>query len=335
MIKKEYNEVKIPENLDLFIDEVIEKEHKKKRKLWLKKSISIITAGVICIILIGVIKPFDVNATPALQLIIQKLHERRNNGGKGVNYVTEYNQRVKDNGVEVILTKTEYDGNNLYVFYKVKSDSPFISNNDDISREQLLYEGHGMVSFTNKELDNSGMAGLEGKFIDDYTFEGVERYALKSLEEDIPKEFEFKILINLFRCIPIQGDDRANLMRVGDWGFKIKVNTEDNIGNKILVNDVDKAGFGIKELTISPYEISIITEHKPGIEFLYYNVGITDENGKDMDMVSQSWQDTTSEIIFDGKQFMGKKAYITLYKYKAENALSRGEVLYTKEINLD
>lgn len=228
MINKEVNNIKIPDNLDEFIDNTVDTAYKKIKIKNFKKFFCVTAIGLSCFIILGIANPNIVTAIPPLQLIFENLQARLDNEGNGVTYATSINQPVKNNGVEVTITDISLEDKYLYVSYIVKSDTPFRTPENEISENQLLYQQREKLSFTDEALDCSGIAGLEGKFIDDNTFEGVETYNLNSLKAEIPDNFDFEILINIFRCIPIIGDDRAELMRVGDWGFKIKVSTVKN-----------------------------------------------------------------------------------------------------------
>ena len=229
MNKKDFNNIKIPENIDGFIENSFNDAYKLKNKKRTKKVSGIIAAGLTCFIMLGVTQPAIASTIPQLQRVFEQLQSRLINGGKDVNYVMEVNKSIKNNGVEVTLTSITFDGRYLNASYLVKSDTSFKVSGIEISESQLLYEHNEKVSFTDEKLDSSGVAGLEGRFIDDNTFEGVEQYDLKSLKGAIPDNFEFEILINAFRCIPNVGDDRAELIRVGDWGFKVNVNSGESL----------------------------------------------------------------------------------------------------------
>jgi len=66
-----------------------------------------------------------------------------------------------------------------------RGDSPLNMN------QLLTTEDYNKVSFSKLGLDNTGLAGLKGKFIDENTFIGMERYYLKSLNTEIPDTFDF------------------------------------------------------------------------------------------------------------------------------------------------
>ena len=329
MNKKDFNNIEIPKNIDTFIEDSFNNAYKLKNRKRVKNTLGIIASGLVCFIVLGITKPAIASSIPPLQKIFEQLQDRLINDGKDVNYVTEVNKSIKNNGVEVTLTDIIFDGRYLYVSYLVKSDKPFKNEGIGISETQLLYEHNEKVSFTDEELDSSGGAGIEGSFIDDNTFEGIEKYDLSSLKAPIPNKFEFEVLINLFRCIPDVGDDRAELMRVGDWGFKVNVNMEEDLSKKIEINFTNNEGIGIKYVIITQFEVIITSMHEEDIESSSYNVSITDEYGNSLDLKEQTWSETSSELIFNKSKLKGDKLVLNIYKNSSEN-----ESIFTKEITI-
>lgn len=328
---KEFNNIKIPENLDEFIDKAVDTAYKKNKKNKFRKASGIIAAGLSCFMILGVAKPTIASAIPPLQLLFESLQDRLDNGGKDVEYVTSVNQSVKNNGVEVTLTEISLEGKYLYVSYIVKSDTPFRTPDNEISETQLMYDSREKLSFTNEALDSSGIAGLEGKFIDDNTFEGVERYDLSSLEAEIPDSFEFEILINLFRCFPQKGDDRAELMRVGDWGFKVNVNASNDSSKTIKVNTKNEDGIGVKEVLVTSQEILITTQHKEDTNSMSYIIDVTDIDGKKLKCNEQNWNATSSELCFDRTDLKDNMLIVNIYSNTNTN---KGELIFSEAINL-
>lgn len=328
MNKKDFNNIKIPENIDGFIEASFNNAYKLKNKKRTKKISTIIAAGLTCFIMLGVTKPTIASVIPPLEKVFERLQDRLINGGKGVDYAT-LNESIKNNGVEVTLTDVIFDGKYLYASYIVKSDTPFKTEEIAISERQLLYQSNEKLSFTNEKPDSSGISGLEGIFTDDNTFKGVERYDLSLLKAPIPDSFEFEILINLFRCIPIVGDDRAELMRVGDWGFKANVNLEENLSKKIEINSTNNEGIYIKEIVVTPFEVSVTTLHQDGTSPGSYDVSVSDKYGNNLNPKEGRWGETFSDTIFNKINLKGDELIISIY-----NNSSKDKLLFEKEVNI-
>ncbi|MEG2935365.1 MAG: DUF4179 domain-containing protein [Clostridium sp.] len=333
MIKNKYNDIKLPENLDNLINSTIDVEWEKHRK-WKKRRrfINSIAACIACFSIITIFSPDIVDAAISpITLIIEKLNKKLKNRDTWSDFTTEYNTPVRSNGVSVSISKTEFDGRCLYVTYYIKSNTPFYSSESQVAQNQLLYTGEGNVSFTNEVLNNSGVAGLEGNFIDKYTFEGVEKYDFTTIGREIPDTFDFEILINLFRCIPNEGDDIADLMTLGDWGFKVKVNKEDSI-RTYTINDSNNKSFGIKDISISNHEIYVTSTHASSVEPFSYNINIKDENGNLITYETAKWDTDNSISTFTQLSTLTGSLYtIELYDYTPN---SNGDILYSTTIDI-
>ena len=217
MNKKDLDKINLPNNLDDIIDEAINmaNEDKKKNKIkgkGYKKVFKNIAAGLAIITGIGVGTTTLAYGVPIIKNAFERIQKEIWNKGDYSKYATEVNQTVSNNGVGITLSEILCDGQNLYVSYVIESKEPFKYikykydpvKDYDITKEQaekiekmqLDYAAEAKVSFTDSELDNSGVSGLEGRFIDDHTFVGVEEYNLTSLNMKIPDEFEFTINFN-------------------------------------------------------------------------------------------------------------------------------------------
>lgn len=118
-------------------------------------------------------------------------------------------------------------------------------------------------------------------------------------------------------------------MRVGDWGFKVNVNMEEDLSKKIEINSTNNKGIGIKDFIITPFEVIITFLHDKDTESISYNVSVIDEYGNNLDLKEEIWSKTSSEIIFNKNKLKGDKLVLNIYKNS-----SKDEVIFTKEINI-
>ena len=280
MNKKDLDKINLPNNLDDIIDEAINMAHEDKKKNKIKgkgykKVFKNIAAGLAIITGIGVGTTTLAYGVPVIKNAFERIQKEIWNKGDYSKYATEVNQTVSNNGVGITLSEILCDGQNLYVSYVIESKEPFKYikykydpvKDYDITKEQaekieqmqLDYGAEAKVSFTDSELDNSGVSGLEGRFIDDHTFVGVEEYNLTSLNMRIPDEFEF--IIN-FNSIVEEGwnseRDKDNVLE-GTWNFKVPVKVDKSLSKCIEVNDMNKEGVGIKEVIATPIKLKLVT----------------------------------------------------------------------------
>ena len=99
----------------------------------------------------------------------------------------------------ITISEAIYDGQSLYITYKVESKDAFKYIKDDkfpnVVNNQMLPLADIKLSFTDEKIiERNGR--IEGKFIDDHTFIGVGQYDLIDLKKPIPNEFEFITTIN-------------------------------------------------------------------------------------------------------------------------------------------
>lgn len=362
MNKKDLDKINLPNNLDNIIDEAINMAHEDKKKNKInkgyKKVFKSIAAGLAIITGIGVGTTTLAYGVPVIKNAFERIQNEIWNKGDYSKYATEVNQTVSNNGVGITLSEIICDGQNLYVSYVIKSKEPFKYikykydpvKDDDMTKEeaekiekmQLDYGAKAKVSFTDSELDNSGVSGLEGRFIDDHTFVGVEEYNLTSLNMKIPDEFEFTINFN---SIVDEGwnseRDKDNVLE-GTWNFKVPVKVDKLLSKNIEINDINKDGIGIKEVIATPIKLKLVTTGYDREKNDYW-VRVYDEKGNILRTSSgeelSSYGEYLSTIAKEGEDI--KKIKVEIYKpFVDENGKdyfndSRETILYSKEINLE
>lgn len=363
MNKKDLDKISLPNNLDDIIDEAINmaNEDKKKNKIkgkGYKKVFKNIAAGLAIITGIGVGTSTFVYGVPIIKNAFERIQKEIWNKGDYSKYATEVNQTVSNNGVGITLSEILCDGQNLYVSYVIESKEPFKYikykydpvKDYDITKEQaekiekmqLDYAAEAKISFTDSELDNSGVSGLEGRFIDDHTFVGVEEYNLTSLNMKIPDEFEFTINFN---TIVEEGwnieRDKDNVLE-GTWNFKVPVKVDKLLSKCIEVNAINNDGIGIKEVIATPIKLKVVTNGYDREKNDYW-VRVYDEKGNILRTSSgeelSSYGEYLSTIAKEGEDI--EKIKVEIYKpFVDENGKDyfhdpRETILYSKEINLE
>lgn len=362
MNKKDLDKINLPNNLDDIIDEAINMAHEDKKKNKInkgyKKIFKNIAAGLAIITGIGVGTTTLAYGVPSIKNAFERIQNEIWNKGDYSKYETEVNQTVSNNGVGITLSEIICDGQNLYVSYVIKSKEPFKYikykydpvKDDDMTKEeaekiekmQLDYTAKAKVSFTNSELDNSGVSGLEGRFIDDNTFIGLEEYNLTSLNMKIPDEFEFTINFN---SIVDEGwnseRDKDNVLK-GTWNFRVPVKVDKSLSKNIEVNAINNDGIGIKEIISTPIKLKVVTTGYDREKNDYW-VRVYDEKGNILRTSSgeelSSYGEYLSTIAKEGEDI--KKIKVEIYKpFVDENGKDyfhdpRETILYSKEINLE
>ena len=180
--------------------------------------------------------------------------------------------------------------------YTSWGDSGFMDMN-----QLITSESYNKVDFTDEELDNSGFAGLEGKFINENTFIGVQKYHLSSLKSEIPEQFIFQTKIKLIENYGVNAGDISSY-KWGTWAFKVPVTVDKNLSKTI---DLDKQDFEsdtvkVNSMKITPFEMIVDLNYKEG-NWTDYRTVIYDENGEILQF-SQSTADennNTEKLYFE------------------------------------
>lgn len=225
------------------------------------------------------------------------------------NYAFEIGDIATDNGIAVTLSEIYCDGQNLYVSFVVESEKAFSKMaSDDYMKEQLYYEGTAYIQDESNQikLDDFGIMGLEGQFLDEYTFVGTETFSLNG--SDFPDEFEFQMKIV---SIGFKGFGSINDKTVdGNWIFSAPI--ESNVDD-VVTYEINKEvnGHTIDKVVVTPVMITIYTSYPD----LYsgttrYQVKVYSELSPDEDISIQGRYDATAGITQIPRNNVDKNLYI-------------------------
>lgn len=288
MNNSKYNEINIPDNLDERIDEGVKnanlekiKNNRRKRNM----AIGTIAASLVAVTTLGIANPALASKLPIVGGVFESIEKNINFPGNYSQYATSVNETAYSNGVGITLSEILCDGQSLYVTYIVESEKPFkyTSWGDSglMDMNQLITsEAYNKVDFTDEELDNSGFAGLEGNFINENTFVGVQKYHLSSLKSEIPDQFTFQTKIELIKNYGVNASDISSY-KWGTWAFKVPVTVDKNLRKTIDLNkqDIESDTVKVNSITITPFDMIVDLNYKEGY-WTDYTTVIYDENGE-------------------------------------------------------
>lgn len=291
MNKYDFNNIKIPDELDNFIEDTIEKADIKKRRNKKNKKIkysSTIAAGLTVVILLLISNPAVASKIPFVGDIfkylnkdVEKIYETYSE------YSTEINMNKESNGIKITLKEAIFDGRVLNFTYMIESDKdlgfyPIIGANS--IKEVMDSEGNALIYEDGRQ-----------ERIEDNNYIGQATYKIS--EENINKEYnKFNFIIN-WKDIVILNDENAwfskdiiegkevelhgDIKEVisGEWNFDIEVNTVENYikeVNETIENNLYE--FTVEKISISPVSFNInynyITRDTEKINGKLYNLDI-------------------------------------------------------------
>lgn len=322
MINNEFLNIEISEGIDSAIDKGVERasvELKLRKNRKRKILILGIAAVIVGFFTFGITNPALASKMPIVGSVFEAIEKNIYFPGNYSEYATSVNETVESNGIKVTLSEILCDGEELYVTYKVESKKPFKYTSwgdKPLDMNQLITrESYNKVSFSDDELDNSGFAGLEGRFLDDNTFIGMERYYLGSLNTEIPDTFDFLVKLKSVGTGALKEGEKDQNFN-GTWAFKVPVKVDKSISKNIEINEKENNGFVLNSITITPAEL-IIVNTNPDKKF--YGVRVVDDKNTEIYCESGKISDNNKHTMYFGAVPKDSKTLrIIIYRNKME-----------------
>lgn len=307
MNNNKYHGINIPNNLDIRIENgvkeaVLQKSLNSKSKKY--KTIGTIAATLVAVLTLGIANPALASRLPIVGNVFESIEKNIYFPGSYSQYATSVNETAYSNGIGITLSEILCDGQSLYVTYIIENENPFKytswGDSELMDMNQLITsEAYNKVDFTDEELDNTGFAGLEGKFIDENTFVGIEKYHLALLDSEIPDQFTFQTKINLIENYGVKSNDVSSYTW-GTWAFKVPVTVNKDLRKNVELtkNDIESDIMKINSISITPFDMIIDVNYKIGTR-TDYRVVVYDENGEILQWEQSIANDNnTNEKIF-------------------------------------
>lgn len=354
MTNNEFFNIEVSEGLDSAIDIGIERasvEIKLRKNRKRKRLIAGIATVLVGLFTFSIANPAIAAKLPLVGGVFESIEKKIYFPGNYSKYATDVNETVESNGVKVTLSEILCDGEELYVTYKVESKKPFQYTSWDgkpLDVNQLITrEVYNKVSFSDKELDNTGFAGLEGEFTDDNTFIGMERYYLNSLNTEIPDTFDFLVKLKSVGTGALKEGEEDQSFN-GTWAFKVPVKVDKSISKNIDIDIKEDSGFLLNSITITPFQMKIVNTN-PDKNF--YGVRVINDNNTEINCDSSKVSDDNKQTSYFGAvPKESKNLRIIIYRNNMKlNKIIKGtegdydssyesngeEILVDKVINID
>lgn len=292
MNKDNFNNIKLPENLDMFIENTVENAVIKKRKNNKKRGIkysATIAAGLSIVILFCISNPTIASSIPFLGDIYKYLNKDTEKiYDTYLEYSTPINLTEESNGIKVTIKEAIFDGRILNFTYEIESDR-------DLGDNPIIgaYSLYPVTTKEGKELKHltENQERLEGNnYIGQFT------YKVEEDTEILDVTIDWKNIVTLIEgggffsktgwddVIEVDGDIDETIK--GQWTFNMKLNAVKN--NIMKVNktiESDLYDFTVEEIAISPVSFNIdynlfVRENKMGKwKFGFLDVEIKDDLG--------------------------------------------------------
>lgn len=274
MNNKEFENIDIPEEIDLFIRNGIKQGTNQKRK---KKSniFKLVTfASVTIFMLISIADNSVADRIPFLNDVFKEIKSSNKYEVINLNineYFEDYsqivNQTIKENGISITIENIICDGKYIVVSYIIKNDEKFIIDKT-MSQINSNMNAIAYIDDLNYELD-SGYE-IEGVYTDEYTFAGIQKFSLKSIKS-VPQKFDMNIKITSID---------NTIGKPWDFDFVVYVNDE---SNKKIDKNKTIGKFTLNNMEFSPLVTKIDYTLPKETENTFYEMIIKDDNDKEID----------------------------------------------------
>ena len=231
------------------------KNRKKTYKYWKMLGMA---AAIMLVVILNIVDPVLARNIPIIGSVFEYLQDNLDFSGKYNKYASTKELVVKSNGVTVEIQDAYCDGENLFVSYLIKSEKAFSDyTNEKYLKTQIDFDGYVWVEKDEEPLkvDDFGVSGLEGDFVDEYTFVGVDTIRLQNGE--FPDEFTYGCQVFKWNLILNDGTERA-IRGYWDLSIPVEVNRKD-------VTEIDVSAtrqeHNIDRVTVSPIMITIYTSY--------------------------------------------------------------------------
>lgn len=322
MKDNEHFNIPVPKNIDTLIENGVMKAVREKRRRKVKNFTSVFSTIFAVLFVVGLVNPVFASKVSLLKSAFAMIESKTFFPGNYSKYATSIGKSVTYKGISVTLSEILCDGESLYATYIVKNTQPFkdilpdqVLNQEDPPKttQLMIAEEYNKVSFSSKELQITGAAGLDGYFVDDKTFVGMRKYDIAALTNNVPSEFTFE---TKFTQIDNSASQTKNPDLVdGIWKLKVPVKTDKSITRTIKPLNTNQNGYSISSIIITPFETKVETTNPKEDSNLDYFCKIYDENGTEVDKGTEYMAGTNRLHTFKALSKDCKKIRIELYRY--------------------
>lgn len=281
MNNKKFDNINIPTNINNSIEKGVKRaliEKQSKRYKLSKLVPKIVAASFVGTLFIGITNPAMAAKIPLIGNVFKSVESDLIYKGEFSKYSTTINKSVYSNGVNITLSEIACDGISLYATYIVENDNKF--KYASLNSKQLgMDETYNKVDFSNTELCTDGFWGLEGKFVNERKFIGIQKYDMTPIKENIPDEFNFQTKISYLENSS-EGNAEPDSIK-GTWEFNIPIKVNKNLRKVINVDNLNNEYLDSISLSVSPFDMTLTTSYKNGV-WDDYRAIIYDENGNEL-----------------------------------------------------
>lgn len=245
MHNSKFDNIEIPDDIDLYIKKGLSKaikEKKTKRNKFIKVATYVSISGFL---FLGFNRDSLADRIPFIKDVYKEIRTSKKSEVISINFneyfedeLQEVNQTVSSYGKTITAESVLCDGKNIAISYIIKSDEKF---EIDETMSQLISNSY--IKINNTSEYSFSRSGIEGVYTDDYTFVGTELLRLEN-KDSLPDEFDINVTFDNI-------DGNKNLW---EFNFFVKSNTSKN---KIIKVNETKSKFTLSTIEVRPLSLII------------------------------------------------------------------------------
>lgn len=269
-----FNDIKIPDNIDEVTKKAVRRGIKYKKRNNYKRIMIASVASLGLIISLGISNPSIADNIPILGDIIDKINYALRNNDSFKDNIDDINQSSTYEGLTITIEKAMYDGNKVYIEWRLNTENPF-KETEYMKALEIHKDENGKIEYKlNNDFPNFKINGIKHsgysyepskvKFVDEMTLQGniiFEFDVINQVDLDtIDFEMDFELRSN-------ELDEKGNHKKLdGKWSFNFPVSSNKEDTKSIAVNKT-KGEFTLHQVLLTQMSVSIdITAPKE-----YYN----------------------------------------------------------------
>ena len=165
------------------IDEYQTRQKKRRRNIIIRTVAGVGFLFLVLAVSLNLFKPILARELPLVGGAFTYIQDKLTYAGLYDNYAYQVGETASHKGIDITLSEVYCDGTYLYVSFVVDGiDFKKDLEKGGYSKFQLQYEGYTYITADNKNLNLTAAgfsAGLEGEYIDENTFVGIDIFRLE------------------------------------------------------------------------------------------------------------------------------------------------------------
>lgn len=276
-VKELQKDVEVPENVVSKFHETLQEVEmmergrisKKSRKTKLSTGVKAASAAAAAVIVGGTIcltNPALAAKMPVIGGIFEKVESDVSYSGDFSNKMVLSNQQgqgkltAESNGVKITATESYCDGYSLFITAKIQMEKGEFSKIPFYATQRFgeTYSQLMMMSVSGKmgdvEIENGKTVEIQGKAMDNNTFEGM----IKLDKKDVDVK-DGKAVITLDSIEYDTEGEEENIVE-GNWELVIPYTVDKESSKEYMIDKTTESGVKIHKVFVSPYQVVVFSE---------------------------------------------------------------------------